>query len=231
MKAEAYESTLQLIRDAQAGDKAALEQLVTENAALVKFVAKRYLNRGREFDDLYQLGCLGLLKAIRNFDVDYGVQFSTYAVPLILGEIRRYLRDDGLVRVSRSIKENAAKVNRAAEKLFSESGQEPDIQALSEATQLSQDEVLMALEASRPTRSLNEPLSSDGSLILTEETDQRIALSQMLAELSEQERMLLERRYFLRHTQSAIAKDMGVSQVQISRMESRILKKLRERVS
>ena len=145
----------------------------------------------------------------------------------------------GLVRVSRSIKENAAKVNRAAEKLFSESGQEPDIQALSEATQLSQDEVLMALEASRPTRSLNEPLSSDGSLILadtlgvdeTEETDQRIALSQMLAELSEQERMLLERRYFLRHTQSAIAKDMGVSQVQISRMESRILKKLRERVS
>ena len=239
MKAEAYESTLQLIRDAQAGDKAALEQLVTENAALVKFVAKRYLNRGREFDDLDQLGCLGLLKASRNFDVDYGVQFSTYAVPLILGEIRRYLRDDGLVRVSRSIKENAAKVNRAAEKLFSESGQEPDIQALSEATQLSQDEVLMALEASRPTRSLNEPLSSDGSLILadtlgvdeTEETDQRIALSQMLAELSEQERMLLERRYFLRHTQSAIAKDMGVSQVQISRMESRILKKLRERVS
>ena len=236
MKAEAYESTLQLIRDAQAGDKTALEQLVTENAALVKFVAKRYLNRGREFDDLYQLGCLGLLKAIRNFDVDYGVQFSTYAVPLILGEIRRYLRDDGLIRVSRSIKENAAKVNRAAEKLFSESGQEPDIQTLSEATHLSQDEVLMALEASRPARSLSEPLSSDGSLILADtlgvdETEQRIALSQMLAELSEQERMLLERRYFLRHTQSDIAKDMGVSQVQISRMESRILKKLRERVS
>ena len=144
-----------------------------------------------------------------------------------------------MIRVSRSIKENAAKVNRAAEKLFSESGQEPDIQALSEATHLSQDEVLMALEASRPARSLSEPLSSDGSLILadtlgvdeTEETDQRIALSQMLAELSEQERMLLERRYFLRHTQSDIAKDMGVSQVQISRMESRILKKLRERVS
>lgn len=239
MNAEAYQSTLRLIQAAQTGDQAALEQLVMENAALVKFVAKRYLNRRREFDDLYQLGCLGLLKAIRNFNVDLGVQFSTYAVPLILGEIRRYLRDDGLVRVSRSIKENAIKINRAAEKMFSETGQEPDVQALASATHLEPDEVLMALEASRPARSLSEPLSSDGSLILadtlgvdeTEQTDQRIALSQMLAGLSESERKLLERRYFLHHTQSEIAKDMGVSQVQISRMESRIIKKLREQVS
>ncbi len=151
MNAEAYQSTLRLIQAAQTGDQAALEQLVMENAALVKFVAKRYLNRGREFDDLYQLGCLGLLKAIRNFNVDLGVQFSTYAVPLILGEIRRYLRDDGLVRVSRSIKENAIKINRAAEKMFSETGQEPDVQALASATHLEPDEVLMALEASRPS--------------------------------------------------------------------------------
>lgn len=238
MTQESHESNLALIRAAQQGDGVAMDRLVRENAALVKFVAKRYLNRGREFDDLYQLGCLGLVKAIKNFNTDFDVRFSTYAVPVILGEIRRYLRDDGLLRVSRSIKENAARIRKAVEESGYELGREPTLEELSQKLLLTREEILLAMDSGRSARSLSEPLSEDGQLTLadtlgedeTGKLDDRLELDRLLNSLPEDQRTLLIRRYIHEHTQSQIAKDMGISQVQVSRLESRILKRLREQV-
>lgn len=232
MTDRSHESDAELIRSAQTGDKEAAETMAIRHEPLVRYVARRFSGRGREIEDLYQLGRLGLLKAIRNFDAGFGVQFSTYAVPLIMGEIRRFLRDDGQVHVSRSIRENAVKVARLTE----EAGAGLTVAEIAERLSLTPEETVLAMEAGKSVRSLSEPIGEDGGLLLqdtigedrTEEMLGRMALMEMLNRLPQTERELIERRYFLEQTQTSIAAEWGMTQVQISRMESRIIKRLRE---
>lgn len=232
MKDRSNESDIELIRRVQAGDKTAAEEMSIRHEALVRYVAKRFMGRGREMEDLYQLGRLGLYKAVRNFNPDYSVKFSTYAVPLIMGEIRRFLRDDGQIHISRSIRENAVRVAR----LIEEYGENMPVAQIAEKLNLSCEETVLAMEAGRSVRSLSEPIGEDGSMLLqdtigednTPEMIQRIALQEMLDRLPPFERELIERRYFLEQTQTSIARELGMTQVQISRMESKILKRLRE---
>ncbi len=236
MSLSANES-MRLIERAQAGDAQAMSLMVEENLALVKFVVKRYIGRNVEYDDLLQLGSMGLVKAIQNFNTAYEVRFSTYAVPVILGEVRRYLRDNCLIRVSRTIRENALRIYRFKEQYEKEHGEEPTLAAIAEALKMDAEDALLALDSLAPTRSLSEPIgTAEGSLTLgdtvgadpTDEMDDRIALEQMLSGLDERERIILERRYYASHTQSAIAADLGMTQVQVSRLEGKIIKRLRE---
>ena len=222
----------ELIEKAQAGDRPAMEQMTSRHDALVKFVVRRFTGRGAEADDLYQLGRLGLVKAIRNFDTRYDVRFSTYAVPLIMGEIRRFLRDDGQIHVSRSIRQNAQRIQA----LCQECGEEaPPVSEIAARLGLTDEDVLLAMEASQRPRSLNEPLGEDGLTLAdvlghdeTERTLERIELRWLIARLQPREREVIVRRYFRDETQAVIARDLGMTQVQVSRLESRILRQMRE---
>lgn len=235
MTAEAHESTRALLNRAQNGDADAREQLVRENLALVKYIVKRFMGRGAEFDDLYQWGCLGLVKAIDRFDPDYPVQFSTYAVPVIMGEIRRYLRDDGLVHVSRTIHEQARRIERYVCEYEAQEHRRPEIGEIARDLNMERESVVLAMNSRSRVRSLSETVQGDSGLrlmdVLGAETmkrvDNRLVLSGLLRDLSEQERAIIIRRYFQSHTQTQIARDMGMTQVQVSRMESRILKRMR----
>lgn len=226
------ESDIALILAAQQGDKQAAEEMAVRHDALVRYVARRFVGRGREMDDLYQLGRLGLIKAIKNFNVEYSVRFSTYAVPLILGEIRRFLRDDGQVHVARSIRENSARAAR----LIEEIGDGVSVSEIACRLGLSMEETVLAMEAGRSVRSLSEPIGDESGLMLQDtigedksgEVMNRLALEEMLEQLEPFERELIERRYFREQTQTSIARELGMTQVQISRMESKILKRLRE---
>lgn len=194
-------------------------------------MANRFLGRGCEYEDLYEYGCIGLMKAVDRFDPEYGVAFSTYAVPLIVGEIKRFLRGDGAVHVSRTIRENTAKVARALE----ESGGETQMEELSRRTGLNRQDVALALSAMRPVRSLSEPISGDGETQLQDmlgkdegsRVNDAIALRQALDTLDQKERRLIVMRYFRCRTQTSLAAELGMTQVQISRMEKKILEKLR----
>ena len=207
-----------------------------DNLALVKYIVKRFLGRGREFDDLFQWGCLGLVKAIDRFDPEYTVQFSTYAVPVIMGEIRRYLRDDGPVHVSRTIHEQAKKIEAFAARFEAEARRRPGVQEIAEGLQMDSESVVLAMNSRHQVRSLNEPVNGDAEVRLMDvlgtepmqQVDQRILLSRLIRDLSGEERTIILRRYFQRHTQTQIARDLGISQVQVSRMESRILKRMRQ---
>ena len=193
------------------------------------------MGRGVEFDDLYQWGCLGLVKAIDRFDPDYPVQFSTYAVPVIMGEIRRFLRDDGAVHVSRTIHEQARSIERFAAEFEAREHRRPDIGEIAEGVGLPREAVALAMNSRNRVRSLSEPVKGDSELRLMDvlgtepmnRVDNRLTLAKMLRDLTDQERAIIVRRYFQSHTQTQIAKDMGLSQVQVSRMESRILKRMR----
>ena len=226
----------ELIRRSQQGDKEASELLVTENSGLIWSVAKRFLGRGTEADDLYQLGCLGFLKAIDGFDLEYGTQFSTYAVPKIAGEIRRFLRDDGAIKVSRTIKEQAAAIKSARNELTHSLGREPSIQEISQQTGLSPEEIAMAETATAATESIQKQTGEDGfSLenILTdtqsEETMvEHISLQQAIDKLPEREGLVVRLRYFHGLTQDRVSKVLSVSQVQVSRIEKKALASLRE---
>lgn len=214
----------------------ARETLVRENLALVRHLVKRFQDRGREYDDLFQYGCLGLLKAIDRFDPSFGTAFSTYAVPVILGEIRRFLRDDGSLHVARSIKENARRVEEAREKTVRETGREPNVEEIAAALHLSRGDVLLALNARQGVRSLDAAVDGEGELSLKdtigvdcmEEVEKRLLLRSLLKSLPKEDMRLIAMRYFQRRTQTEIAREMGISQVQVSRMESKILKRLRE---
>ena len=232
MRDWANESDLVLIRLTQQGDREAAQEMALRHEALVRYVARRFMGRGREMEDLYQLGRLGLYKAVKNFNTEYAVKFSTYAVPLIMGEIRRFLRDDGQIHISRSIRENAVRVAR----LMEEEGDGVSVGEMAQKLGLSCEETVLAMEAGRSVRSLSEPIGEDGGLWLqdtigedkTGEIVGRMALEEMLEKLPPFERELIERRYFREQTQTSIARELGMTQVQISRMESRILKRLRE---
>lgn len=228
--------TEELILKAQAGDRDASEMLVTENAGLIWSIARRYTGRGTELEDLYQLGCLGFLKAVEGFDSSYGTQFSTYAVPKISGEIRRFLRDDGSVKVSRGIKEQAAQIRQMRNHLIQALGREPTVQEISNQTGLSPEEIALAENATAATESIQKETGEEGfSLehILTdteseERMVERIALLQALERLPERENMVIKLRFFHSLTQQRVAKVLDVSQVQVSRIEKKALNHLRE---
>ena len=228
-------STLELLRAAQEGDRDACEQAVLENNGLIWSIVRRYYGRGVEPDDLYQLGCLGFLKAIQGFDFSYGTCFSTYAVPKIAGEIRRFLRDDGSVKVGRAIREQAQTLYSKREQLRHDLGREPALSELAEATGLSVEEIAQVELATDSPESLQretvDGLTLEGMLGTNapEETlVERIALREAIDHLPEKERMTILLRYFKGLTQERTARVLGVSQVQISRLERRGLARLRE---
>lgn len=228
--------TLFLIRRSQQGDRTAAERLVVENSGLIWSVARRYFGRGVDPDDLYQLGCVGFLKAVEGFDCAFGTQFSTYAVPKIAGEIRRFLRDDGSVKVSRSLKERAAAIKLARQKLTASLGREPTLSELSAHMELSPEEIAEAETATASARSIQSESGEEGfslEAILTdgemeESLMESICLRSALERLSERERMVISLRYFHALTQQKVAQIIGVSQVQISRIEKKALTHLRE---
>ena len=227
-----------LIAAAQAGDKAAAEALVTQNAGLIWSVAKRFLGRGAEAEDLYQLGCLGFLKAVEGFDLQFGTQFSTYAVPKIAGEIRRFLRDDGAIKVSRSLKERSAAVRLMRSRLSSALGREPTLRELAEQLGLTAEEIALAETATQEVESIHRECGEEGFTLENILTDteseeqmlEKIALRQAISELPERERTVIALRYFHGLTQDRVAKVLGVSQVQVSRIEKKAIGILREKI-
>ena len=226
----------ELIALAQQGDREATERLVEENVGLVWSVAKRFLGRGVEAEDLYQLGCLGFLKAVEGFDLEYGTQFSTYAVPKISGEIRRFLRDDGAVKVSRSIKEQASLIKASRNRLTNALGRDPTIQEISRQTGLTPEEIAIAETATAATESIQKEAGEEGFsledvLTDTESEDrmvEKIALRQAIDKLPNREAMVIRLRYFHGLTQDRTAKVMEVSQVQVSRIEKKAISMLSE---
>ena len=237
------EHTIALIRKSHDGDEEARAQLVEENVGLIWCVVRRFLGRGVESEDLFQIGCIGLLKAIDKFDFSYDVKFSTYAVPMISGEIQRVLRDDGIIKVSRSLKELAYKAFLAREKLQESLQREPTLEELADNMGVEKEELIMAMEASSEVESLYKPVyQKDGNEVpLLEKLEERdcqeervlnkMLLSQLLDELGKEERQLIYLRYFSNKTQTEIGQELGISQVQVSRMEKKILKRMRDMVS
>ncbi|MDQ0188436.1 RNA polymerase sporulation sigma factor SigF [Alicyclobacillus cycloheptanicus] len=234
------EQVRDLIRQSQAGDTAAREALVLANQRLVWAVVQRFLGRGYEADDLFQIGCIGLMKAVDKFDLQYEVKFSTYAVPMIIGEIQRFLRDDSTVKVSRSLKETAKKVRRVRDELAKSLGRQPHIAEIAEALGIEPSEVVFAQEALRPPASIHETVfENDGDPIylMDQIADEeggswfdRIALHEVLGSLPERERLIVYLRFFRDKTQSEVARVLGISQVQVSRLEKKILQTIRNQL-
>ena len=228
--------TEELLAGSKSGNMEARELLVKENAGLIWSVARRFTGRGVELEDLYQLGCLGFLKAIDGFDLQYGTQFSTYAVPKIAGEIRRCLRDDGAVKVSRCINEQAATISIKRGKLMQLLGREPTILELSRHTGLTPEEIALAENAMSAVESIHQETGEDGftleNILSDTESEERmlekLALRQAMAKLPEREKKVIELRYFHCITQERVAKVLEVSQVQVSRIEKKAIAKLRE---
>jgi len=235
-------NTLELIRLSQMGDTGARNRVITENVGLIWSIVRRFLGRGQEADDLFQIGCIGLMKAVDKFELSYDVKFSTYAVPMITGEIKRFLRDDGMIKVSRTLKETAGRVRKVQEMLENEYGREPTLTELAASMQIAEEEIVMALDSSAEVESLNKTIyHSDGNDIalmdkIAEEVDRNerlvdhIALKKILSELDEREQSLIRMRYFEERTQTQVAEVLGVSQVQVSRMEKKLLLQLRSRL-
>ena len=231
--------TIGLIRLSQEGDKQAREQLITENTGLVWSMVRRFLGRGCEAEVLFQIGTIGLIKAIDKFDVTFDVKFSTYAVPMITGEIRRFLRDDGMIKVRRTLKENNMKLRASGERLSVQLGRDATLEELAADTGMSMEEIVLAMEACTEVESLSKPVNRpDGSestlgeripgeTDATEQIVNHMVMKQLLEALQEEERRLIELRYFENKTQTEIATKFGVSQVQISRMEKKILQRMR----
>ncbi len=238
MKEENY----RLIELAQNGDKSALEELTLQNKGLIWASARRFLGRGVDIEDLFQIGAIGLIKAVKKFDTSYDVEFSTYAVPMILGEIRRFLRDDGIIKVSRNLKELAYTAKNAAEKIYLKEGREATILEIAEAINSTEGDVMLSLEATQPTESIYRSIhDGDNSQILLIDKlnagsgDEdgvltNMALRQAIDTLPSRERQILLLRYYKEKTQSEVAKIMGVSQVQISRIEKKLLGILRKKI-
>lgn len=229
--------TPELLEEARCGDNEACARLIEENGGLIWSIVRRYYGRGTDPEDLYQLGCMGFLKAVRGFDPDFGCQFSTYAVPKIAGEIRRFLRDDGTVKVSRGLKERAGTIYSARERLSVQLGREPSLSELSEETGLEPEDIAAAEDANRPVASLQME-TGDGftleSIIgvdgMEDNVVERVALRSAVASLPDRERQVVALRYFRGLTQEKTARVLGVSQVQISRIERKAMEQLRRRL-
>ena len=227
-----------LIRRRQAGDREAGELLIAENAGLIWSIAKRFLGRGTDAEDLYQLGCLGFLKAVEGFDLEFGTQFSTYAVPKISGEIRRFLRDDGAIKVSRSLKERSSTIRQMRTRLSSALGREPTLRELADHTGYTPEEIAAAEAAVMEVESIHRECGEEGFTLENILTDteseerllERLALRQAISELPEREKTVIQLRYFHGLTQDRVAKVLGVSQVQVSRIEKKAIGILREKI-
>lgn len=237
------EHTIALIEKSHQGDKEARDMLVKENMGLVWSIVKRFAGRGHEQEDLFQIGSIGLIKAIDKFDVSYEVKFSTYAVPMISGEIKRFLRDDGMVKVSRSLKENGYKIRQATQFISHEMGREATLEELAAATELSAEEIVMAMDANIEVESIYKTVyQGDGNQIslvdklIEKRDDHEILLNRMLLEqlmelLDEKEKTLIILRYYQDKTQMEVAKELGISQVQVSRLEKKLLLRMRQVLS
>ena len=230
----------ELIKKLSKGDESALDDIVTQNMGLVKSVALRFCGRGTEYEDLVQIGAIGLMRAARSFDFSFGCMFSTYAVPLIVGEIRRFLRDDGLIKVGRSVKQAAGVIMRAREKFLSESEREPSVKELADMCNMTIEEVAFALDAAGPVRSLSEPIGTDGdnntSLEyfiadrenLLEKLTDSIALREAISTLSPRQQEIVRLRYFGELSQQQTGDALGITQVKVSREEKKIMELLRK---
>ena len=234
-----------LIELAQNGDKEARDRLVQENVGLVWSIVRRYSSRGFEVEDLFQIGCIGLIKAVDKFDNSFEVQFSTYAVPLIMGEIKRFMRDDGMVKISRTLKENNWKIKRSQQILQQKYGREPTIDELAKETLISKEDIVQALDIVTDVESIYKSVyQNDGSEIFlidkikaesangdnVEKVINNMVIEQIIGELNETERKIIIMRYFQDKTQTEIARNLGISQVQVPRMEKKILLNLRKKI-
>lgn len=242
-----------LLVRAHEGDKAARDQLVQDNLGLVWSIVRRFSGRGQELEDLFQIGVIGLMKAIDKFDLSFDVKLSTYAVPMISGEIKRFLRDDGMVKVSRGLKETASKVYAIRERMEKYSGREPTLEEISEEIGVSREDIVLAMEANREVESIYKTVhQGEGNEIYLidkvaagetaatgnvgmEDTEKEkllnhMLLGQLLTELSEDERQLIQMRYFENRTQNDVAAQLGISQVQVSRLEKKVLRSMREKI-
>lgn len=232
---------IELIKLAHMGDKEARDTLVFENTGLIWSIVRRFAGRGYELDDLFQIGCIGILKAIDKFDMTYEVRFSTYAVPMILGEIKRFIRDDGMVKISRSVKESGWRIRNAESELIVRLGREPTIDEIAKHIEMSREEVVLTMEANREVESINRVVyENEGNEVCIgdqiadksngEELVNRIVLKKLLEELKDKERLIIKLRYFSDKTQAQVAESLGISQVQVSRLEKKILLRLREKM-
>lgn len=230
-----------MIKRAHMGDKQARDDLVFENTGLIWSIVRRFSGRGYDPEDLFQIGCVGILKAIDKFDLSFDVKFSTYAVPMILGEIKRFLRDDGMVKVSRSLKENGWRIRNAETELSIKLGREPTIDEIAGFVELSREDVVMTLEANREVESIHKVLyENDGNEVCVgdqvaaessgDNLENYLVLKKLLEELPEKEKDIIRMRYFGEKTQMQVAEIMGISQVQVSRLEKKILLRLREKM-
>jgi RNA polymerase sporulation-specific sigma factor len=232
----------EIISRAQNGDASAENFLVENNIGLVRSVVKKFLNRGCEYDDLMQIGSIGLLKAIKKFDLNFNVRFSTYAIPMIIGEIKRFLRDDGIIKVSRNLKEIANKAHILKETMEKDFGREPTITELASELDISKEELVMALDSVHATQSLYETIHHDDGapILLIDKIEcnedekleivDKIALKEVLSNLEPRERQIIMLRYFKDKTQCQVAEVLGMSQVQVSRIEKKILAKIRSNI-
>jgi len=238
-----YDDNMQLIKLAKDGDKVALDYLIEMNLPLVSSISKKFLNRGYEYDDIFQIGCIGLVKAVNNFDDKFNVKFSTYAVPMIIGEIKRFLRDDGIIKVSRSVKNTARKLHYDKDSLTKKLGREPTIEELSQFSGIDKEEIITALESSSSMQYLYDTIhQDDGAPVLLidklsedyeedNEVIDKLALKEALTKLDMKSRQIILLRYFKDKTQIQVAKMMGISQVQVSRIEKKVLKIMKEKLS
>lgn len=234
------DESMELLRRMREGDMAAREELISGNLRLVLSVIQRFSGRGENADDLFQVGCIGLIKAIDNFNVDLDVKFSTYGVPMIIGEIRRYLRDNSAIRVSRSVRDMAYRVLQAKEAYLSEHQREPTIEQIAEILEVRREDVVMALDAVVDPVSLFEPVYSDGGdtvCVMDQVRDKRntdemwlehIAISDAIAKLSEREQKILDLRFFQGKTQTEVSAEVGISQAQVSRLEKNALNQIKK---
>lgn len=241
LKVLTEEEKMNLLKKTRQGDKSAREQLISGNLRLVLSVIQRFTNRGENLDDLFQVGCIGLIKSIDNFDLSQNVRFSTYAVPMIIGEIRRYLRDNNPVRVSRSMRDIAYKAMQTKERLISEKGQEPTIEQLAKEMDMPKEDIVLALESVVDPVSLYEPVYSDGGdtiYVMDQIGDNNkdddwldeIALKEAINKLSDRDKRILSLRFFEGHTQMEVAEEIGISQAQVSRLEKGALSKIKRQI-
>ena len=237
-----YEDNSQLLPLAKAGDAEAMNMLIEANLPLVTSISKKFINRGYDYEDIYQIGCMGLVKAIKNFDDKYNVKFSTYAVPMIIGEIKRFLRDDGIIKVSRNVKSLAKKLHFDKEALTKKLNRDPSIDELAEFSGIDKEEILFALESSASMQYLYEVIhQDDGAPVLLidklsenaaedKNLTEKIALKEALNSLDMKSRQIIVLRYFKDKTQIQVAKMLGISQVQVSRIEKKVLSEMRKQL-
>lgn len=233
---------LALVEKAQHGDQQAKTVLIEENSPLIKSIIKRFKDKGIEYDDLYQLGCIGFLKAIKNFKAEFGVKFSTYVVPMVIGEIKRFMRDDGAIKVSRALKTLNLQINKYIENFFTKEQRKPSIEEIAKHFQTDEQEIVLAMDSSKMPLSLYSPIDDEGDSLniadkieaeddINEKIVNNLALKEVIKGLDSREKKIIMLRYYFDKTQSEIARQLKISQVQVSRLENKILENLRTKLS